>query len=100
MGLDIKWTSKAEGEFDDILNYWNERNGSQRYSLKLINLFNKSIDKLLEFPESGKCTDNSIIRYKIVKDYFLYYSFDESNLYVVDICDMRRDPRYIKSLLD
>ena len=100
MELAIKWSSRAEFKFDDILTYWNERNGSQRYSQKLIILVNKSIEKLTKYPESGQSTDNPFVRYKIVKDYFLYYSFDETTLFVVDICDMRRDPEYIKSLLE
>ena len=100
MGLAVKWSDRAEWEFDDILNYWNERNGSQRYSTKLINLVNESIEKLTEYPDSGQATDNLFVRYKIVKDYFLYYSFDETTLHIVDICDMRRNPEYIKSLLE
>ena len=60
---------------------------------------NLSIQKLTKFPELGRVTDNSFIRYKIVKDYFLYYSFDETTLNVVDVCDMRRNPEYIRSLL-
>jgi len=99
MELDVKWSNRAEREFDKILNYWNDRNGSKLYSLKLINLVNESIKKLTQFPESGQQTDNLFIRYKIVKDYFLYYSFDESTLYIVDVCDMRRNPEYIKSLI-
>ncbi len=87
-------------KFDEILNYWNKRNGSPRYSIKLINLFDESIMKLTNYPDSGKPTDNLLVKYKIVKDYFLYYSFDETTLYVVDICDMRRNPTYIKSLLE
>jgi len=69
MELDVKWSNRAEREFDK------------------------------KFPESGQQTDNLFIRYKIVKDYFLYYSFDESTLYIVDVCDMRRNPEYIKSLI-
>ena len=99
MELDVRWSNRAEWEFDEILKYWNERNGSQLYSLKLINLVNESIEKLTKFPESGQATDNLFIRYKIVKDYFLYYSFDETTLHIVDVCDMRRNPKYIKSLL-
>ena len=99
MELVVRWSNRAEWEFDEILKYWNERNGSQLYSLKLINLINASIEKLTYFPESGKATDNLFIRYKIVKDYFLYYSFDETTLHIVDVCDMRRNPEYIKSLL-
>lgn len=100
MGLKIEWSIRAESEFDQILNYWNERIGSKKYSNKLITITNQSIEKLSNFPESGRATDNPIIRYKIVRDYFLYYSFDETTLFIVAICDMRRNPEFIKSLVD
>lgn len=100
MDLVVQWSDRAESELDYILNYWNDRNGSRRYSLRLISLVNDTIDKLAKNPESGRRTNNLFIRYRIVKDYFLYYSYDDTNLYIVDICDMRRDPKYIKSLLD
>ncbi len=99
MGLKIEWSAKAASEFDQILNYWNERIGNKNYSNKLIDIISHSIEKISNFPESGRATNNRAIRYKIVRDYFLYYSFDNSTLYIVAICDMRRNPEFIKSLL-
>jgi len=66
----------------------------------LIALTDETITKLCAYPESGRQTDVNGIHYKIVKDYFLYYSFDTKHLYIVDICDMRRDPSFIRSLLN
>jgi len=98
MGLKIKWSEKAENEFDKILDYWNRTTGSKRYSIKLIKAANDTLEKLSRFPESGKKTNKELVRYKIFKNYFLYYTFDANSLNVVDICDMRRDPEFIRSL--
>jgi len=73
--------------------------GTTDYSIRLVSLFDKTLNTLSSLPKTGKETDNRQIRYRIVKDYFLFYSYDDSALYVVDICDMRRDPTYIRSLL-
>jgi len=43
MDLGVKWSKKAEFELDEILEYWNSRNGNYNYSLKLIASFNKTI---------------------------------------------------------
>ncbi len=98
MDLKVQWSTKAENEFDDILSYWNNRNKSFKYSIKLLELFNESIDKLTSFPKTGRITENPNVRFSIIKDYFIYYSFDKTTLYIIDICDMRRDPDFIRSL--
>ncbi len=100
MPLEIKWTVRAEIQFNNVLDYWTERNQSRTYSHNLIDMVDEALIGLSRFPESGRQTENESIRIKIVRDYFIYYSFDEKELQVIDICDMRRDPNYIKSLLE
>lgn len=80
MDLTVQWSNRAELEFDNILDYWNKRNGSERYSKKLMELVDQSIEGLAKYPESGRLTDNQSVRYKIVKDYFLYYSYDKNHV--------------------
>ena len=50
MILQAKWTKEAKLQFKDILDYWDRRNGSSRYSAKLINIVDQTIERLLEFP--------------------------------------------------
>ena len=54
---------------------------------------------LTKYPESGKLTENSLVRAKIIKDYYLFYTFDKTQLFVVGFCDMRRDPEYIETFI-
>ncbi len=100
MALEIKWTDEAKFQFKEIIHYWDHRIGSSKYSEKLINLVDQTLLRLLEYPEIGRFTENNRIRLKIVKDYFLYYSFDKIQLTVLGISDMRRDPIYLKGLLE
>ena len=99
MTLEVKWTDEAQIQFKEILDYWEQRNGSSTYSKKLINLFDHSILRLSQFPHIGRQTDNKRIRLKIVKDYFLYYSFNKNQLIVLGISDMRRNPKYLKAIM-
>ena len=99
MTLKIKWTQEAKNQFKEILDYWETRNDSTIYSRKLIKLFDKAVKRLASYPEMGRKTDNHRIRLKIIRDYFLYYSLDESEIVILGIFDMRRDPDYLKSML-
>ncbi|MBK7700001.1 MAG: type II toxin-antitoxin system RelE/ParE family toxin [Saprospiraceae bacterium] len=96
MALKIIWTRNAIEHLEDILNYWEVRNGSSSYSIKLYKLFQDALNLLSRYPTSGTNTTNDLIRKKTIRDYFVYYSFDESNLTVLGIVDMRRNPKFIK----
>jgi len=98
MALKIIWTRNAIEHLEDILNYWKVRNGTNSYSIKLYNLFQNGLDVISRYPASGIITNNDLIRKKTLRDYFVYYSFDESNLTVLGIVDVRRNPKFIRKV--
>lgn len=88
----INWTEKANLERKEILQYWINRNKSKRYSIKLNKLFVETLKKTAENPMIGRKTDfNENIRVKIVRDYLLFYKFDDKQLKVLSIWDGNRD---------
>lgn len=99
MALQIDWTPDAKLQLNKILEYWIDKNGTSTYSQKLYESIRTVLQVLSKYPESGKTTENPFIRSKIVKDYFIFYSFDDKNLTVFGFCDMRRDPKYIESIV-
>lgn len=100
MALQIEWTPEARIQLNDILEYWIDRNGSGIYSQKLYETIKNVLNVLAKYPESGKQTENNLVRSKIVKDYFIFYSYDNEYLTILGFCDMRRDPNYINKLID
>lgn len=100
MALQIEWTNTAEQDLNEVLEYWNERNGSKLFSVKLYELIKHNIGILARFPESGKPTNKAFIRVKIVKQYFVFYTYNDSTLTIMGLCDMRRDPEYIEKKFD
>lgn len=96
MALKIEWSKNAEEHLTEILDYWEERNGTDTYSVKLFNLFQMELEGLTFYPEVGRLTDNHRVRKKIIKNYFLYYSFDDKILKVLAVVDMRRNPKFIR----
>ena len=100
MALQIEWTPDAKSHLNEILEYWVERNGTRTYSQKLYESVKNVLLVLSKYPKSGKITENQFVRSKIVKNYYIFYSFDEELLSVLGFCDMRRDPEFISSILE
>ncbi len=97
MALQIVWTPDATQHFNEILEYWVQRNGSNEYSIKLYKKVKSAISIISMYPESGKLTEKHGVRAKIVRDYYVFYTYDYENLVVVGMCDMRREPEFIAS---
>jgi len=72
----------------------------KKYSLKLNKCFQDVLRQVSKYPDSGRMSKYQDVNYRIVKDYFIYYAYNGEVIEVLSICDMRRDPDYIKSLLD
>jgi toxin YoeB len=95
MGRQIIWSPEASDLLVGILTYWEERNGSQTYSLKLNRLFQECLKQVAKYPESGRKSKYQYVHYRIVRDYYIYYYYDDKSIEVLSLTDMRRDPDYI-----
>lgn len=93
---EIKWTTKAIFDKISILEYWIWRTKSKKYSLKLSGMFDNVISQLALNPESGKITDYKNIRFRIVKQYLIFYTITEKNIFIIRIWDSRRNPEDLR----
>ncbi|MBK9212524.1 MAG: type II toxin-antitoxin system RelE/ParE family toxin [Saprospiraceae bacterium] len=96
MALKIVWTRNALEHLEEILKYWEDRNGTNQYSIKLYKLIQKSLDVLSRYPDIGINTSIGLVRKKTIKDYFIYYNYDMASLTILGIVDMRRNPKFLK----
>ncbi|MDX8568603.1 type II toxin-antitoxin system RelE/ParE family toxin [Elizabethkingia sp. HX XZB] len=87
----IIWTQKANLERRDIFEYWIDRNKSKKFSIKLNKLIVGTIKQIAENPGIGRKTNLENVRVKIIRDYLLFYEFDENYLKVLTLWDGRRD---------
>ena len=94
MALQIVWTPDAKLQLNEILKYWEQRNDS-----KLYKIIKNALIVLSKYPESGKISENKKVKIKIIKGYYLFYSFDKEKLSVIGFCDMRRDPNFVESII-
>ena len=97
MATKVVWSVRAQRERFEILQYWVNRNKSKTYSRKLYQLFRIVMKKAAEMPETGIPTENPDIRFKIVKDYLIYYHISTSKtIEILTIWDSRRNPKKFK----
>lgn len=89
----IIWTKSAIVERKKILMYWNNRNLSTTYSKKLNKLFSENVKLLSTYPEIGRVTNNGKTHIKIVRDYLIFYEFNQYEIIIQSIWDTRRDEK-------
>ena len=87
----IIWTATAKFERKEILEYWINRNKSNTYSKKLNQLFSEAVKLLSEHPKIGRTTNDGETRINIVRDYLIFYEFNEKELIIQSVWDSRRD---------
>lgn len=95
MARKIIWSAKASTEKDQILLFWLYHNHSKSYPKKLDQLFHQATKWLTRNPFLGRRTSREGIRVKLVRDYFVFYKFDEKTRWILTIWDARRKPEEI-----
>ena len=92
----IIWTEKAQRELLEILKYWNHRNKSKSFSVRLNKLIEEQLNLISEFPKIGRTTDIPNVKLKVVHKYLLYYEIIEDVLYVLTLRHGSADPKSLK----
>jgi plasmid stabilization system protein ParE len=96
MAKRVIWSSLAEQEFADILEYWTNRNKSATFSNKLIDLFEEATELISVYPEIGQLTDIQNVRHKLVRDFLMFYRIDGDKIKILTIWDPKQDPDKLK----
>lgn len=93
MANKIVWSSRAKFELFEIFDYWNNRNKSNAFNIKLNALIQEQLNLIQDFSKTGKKTDIPNVYVKTVQNYLLYYEFVNDSLYVLSIRHGRRNPK-------
>ena len=92
----IVWTSSAKLQLKSIFEYFNFRNKSKLYSLKLNTLIQTELKILLEQPNIGKKTDTINIRGLLIENYSVFYEINETHIIILSVWDTRQNPKRLK----
>lgn len=92
----IVWSLRAQNDRKNIFHYWNQRNKSNNYSIKLNKLFKEALKSIAAHPKIGKRTNLENIRIKIVRDYLIIYEEMETGIHILTIWSSYQDPANLK----
>ena len=98
MALEILYSPQFADNLESILRYFDERNGGDTYSRKLMGMIHSQIQALTIFPEIGRMTDFPGVRILFVERYGIEYQIRDNVILVVDIysCQTNPDDRWFK----
>jgi toxin YoeB len=92
----IIWSKKATNKLLGILEFYDHRNKSKNYSLKLYKRINDEIAILKNQPEIGIKTEIESVRGLIIADYILFYEYNQEQIIIHTLWDSRQDPVNLK----
>lgn len=91
----IVWSRLAEMAFKETLQYFNERNKSNLYSIKLAKAIKGELQLLIDHPKLGLSTSVKNVRYLIYGNYKIFYEAKKSQIVILMVWDSRMDPSKI-----
>lgn len=95
----VSWTSRANFELYEILNYYAKRNKSRIYSAKLRNSIKQKL-KVLDFSIAlPQKTVKPNIFYFTHNHISVFFSFQDNTIFVKSVWDERRNPQILESIL-
>ncbi len=97
--LNVLWTSTAVKQRNYVFEYWNERNKSNNFAIKLNNKINERVKLLKTNPKLGKKVDFVKTRSFSLGHYSILYQKIDSNIIITGFWDNRQDPKRLAKFL-
>ena len=92
MALDLLFSPQFADSLEEILHFFDERNGSDRFSKKLMKMILKQTSLLKTMPEIGRQTDFPGVRILFVDRYGIEYQIRDKVILIIDIYSCQTDP--------
>jgi len=97
--LEVFWTPTAIKQRNQVFEYWNERNKSTSYSLKLNTKIKSRINLLKTNSELGKKTEYKNTRAVSMGHYSILYKKMHSKIIITGFWDNRQNPKKLIEFL-
>lgn len=92
MALGISYSPQFFDDLEAILDFFDERNGSDRFSKKLLKMIHKQISLLKTMPEIGRLTDTPSVRILFVERFGIEYQIRDKVVLIIDIYSCQTNP--------
>jgi len=86
----IVWSTRASLELKQVLEFYNQRNGSTTYSLRILNEVDNLLRSLSKNELIGRLTSNKYTRVIPMKDYLIFYEVNHNIIEIVSFWDNRQ----------
>jgi len=97
--VNIFWTKTAVKQRNHIFEYWNNRNFSTAYSVKLNLMIRERLNLLKSNLEMGKMTEFKETRAIFITYYSLLYKIEKNNIIITGFWDNRQDSKKLSKFL-
>lgn len=89
----IIWTDPAIKEFQNILDFWDEKTKTDKYSNRLLDNTDKILNLVSQNPLMGAQTKIDTIRMRLIfNKFYVFYQIREDIILVVKFWDTRLNP--------
>jgi len=89
----IIWTTRANLELKQILEYYIKRNGNSNYSLELLDEIEDGLRVISEHENIGRLTSNAVTRVLVLKVYLIFYEVKSERIEILSFWDNRQNPK-------
>jgi len=79
-------------DLEAILQFYDERNGSDQYSKKLLKMIHRQIRLLTTMPEIGRMTDFPSVRILFVDKFGIDYQIRDNSILIINIYSCQTNP--------
>lgn len=97
--ITIFWTKTAIKQRNHVFEYWNKRNFSIAYSVKLNLMIKESLNLLKSYTKIGKMTEFKGTRAIFITYYSLLYKIEDNKIIVTGFWDNRQDSKKLNKFL-
>ncbi len=91
MAKSVVWSNHAKYELANILDFYVKQNGTEVYSLKLLDKVEDVVATLSESELIGRLTQNKITRVFPFDIFLLFYEIKNDSIEIVSFWDNRQD---------
>jgi toxin YoeB len=92
MALKILYAPQFVDNLESILQFFDERNGSDAFSKKLLKMIQQEIVILKAMPEIGRMTNFPGVRILFVERFGIEYQIRNEEILIIDIFSCQKNP--------
>ena len=100
MAKQIVWTKTASQARREILKFWLEHTGNNKYSQKISKIFRERVKYISQFKYMGKQTEFKDVRVTACGHFSIFYKVIGKHIIIVGLWDNRRNPENIVDNLE